>query len=51
MGKACGLRYGPWPFMPVSFRADHPFLFVIRDNHTGSIMFQGRMVNPGASIR
>ena len=28
------------------FRADHPFIFMIRDTHSGSIFFLGRIVDP-----
>ncbi len=34
------------PEPPVVFRADHPFLFLIRDTNTEAVLFIGRLMNP-----
>lgn len=45
-GIVVGVTSLPPP--PKVFRADHPFVFMIRDSRTGSILFLGRVTNPKA---
>lgn len=46
-----GMRAGsaPRPEQPVAFVADHPFLFMIRHEPTGAVLFMGRLADPAAS--
>ena len=43
-GVAAGVK--AMPVAVPTFRADHPFLFLIRDTRSGSILFLGRLAQP-----
>ena len=45
-GIVMGITSVAEPIPVPVFRADHPFIFFIQDNLTGSILFLGRLVNP-----
>ena len=40
------MKLGAAPGEPVEVRADRPFIFFIRDNATGAVLFAGRVVDP-----
>lgn len=43
--EATAIRVEP---QPVTFDANHPFLFFLRDNRTGALLFAGRVTDPSA---
>ena len=45
-GVAIGVTSMPVRQEPVVFKADHPFVFLIRHNATGAILFIGRLSDP-----
>jgi serpin B len=34
------------PDLPIIVKIDHPFIFAIRDQQTGTVLFIGRLLNP-----
>jgi serpin B len=48
-GVAMALTAAPMPEQIIEFRADHPFVFLIRDLQTGAILFMGRVTDPSGS--
>lgn len=41
-----GVKSAAIPQEPFAFTADHPFIYVIRDNRSGAVLFIGRMADP-----
>jgi serpin B len=46
---AVAMRFGGIPPQPIPFRLDRPFLFLIRERATGSVVFLGRVDDPTAA--
>lgn len=46
---ATTVDFGPTSVGPSQIVVNHPFLFVIRERFSGTILFLGRVMNPAAS--
>lgn len=46
MAMATAMQQRTPPPPPIYFTADHPFLFLIRDNASGAVLFMGRITDP-----
>ncbi|KAM2872744.1 hypothetical protein FF1_020219 [Malus domestica] len=44
--EECGCAEPFEPIKPIHFVADHPFLFLIREEMTGTVQFIGHVLNP-----
>ncbi|MBL8742088.1 MAG: serpin family protein, partial [Myxococcales bacterium] len=44
--SAVGMEAGGVPVRTAEFRADHPFVYMIRDNKSGLVLFIGRVADP-----
>ncbi|KAL5725518.1 hypothetical protein ACHQM5_008655 [Ranunculus cassubicifolius] len=43
--KLCG-KSRPPPMVRIDFVADHPFMYVVKDDKSGMVLFMGYVVNP-----
>jgi serpin B len=45
-GSAVEVSRKGWPVAGTTFKADHPFIFLIRDVESGALLFLGHVLDP-----